>query len=314
MVNAAATAGRLVALDWGSTRLRAWLLGDGGAVLAERQSGDGASALVGGAPAFDQALTTLAGDWLEQGLPALACGMVGSAHGWREAPYARCPARLDRLHEHVVEVRTSAGASVRIVPGLIDEPWQSTPDVMRGEETQVVGLLKANPELADAACVLMPGTHAKWVQLRRGVVTGFRTRMTGEVYALLRKESVLARLMAGDDDEFHPQAFEAGVLAARRANGADLLGQLFSVRTLGLTQHWPAAALPDYLSGLLIGHELVAGLGQAEGALALVGEPALCSRYAHALELLDVTSACVQGNTACAGLWQLAVQAGWVAQ
>jgi len=311
-VNAPATAARLVALDWGSTRLRAWLLGDGGAILAERQNGDGASVLVGGAAAFDQALTALAGDWLGLGLPVLACGMVGSAHGWREAPYVACPGRLDGLHEHLVEVRTSGGVAVHIVPGLIDEPLQSTPDVMRGEETQVVGLVHARPALADGACVLMPGTHAKWVQLRHGAVTGFRTRMTGEVYALLRRHSVLARLMADDDSGWHPDAFEAGVAGAHRANGVDLLGQLFAVRTQGLMRRWPAAALSDHLSGLLIGHELVAGLRQAQGALALVGEPALCRRYVHALQVLGITPAGVHANTACAGLWQLAVQAGWV--
>jgi len=309
MVNPASPAARLVALDWGSTRLRAWLLGDGGAILAERQSADGASLLQGGAPAFDQALATLAGDWLDQDLPVLACGMVGSAHGWHEADYVVCPTRLASLHEHLVEVRTRSGVAVHIVPGLIDEPAQSTPDVMRGEETQVLGLLHARPELADGACVLMPGTHAKWVQLRQGAVVGFRTRMTGEVYALLRSHSVLARLMSSDDTGWHPEAFDAGVIGAQRAGGADLLGQLFSVRTLGLTQRWPAAALSDHLSGMLIGHELLAGLRQAEGPLVLVGEPLLCNRYARALQVLGIASPDVHGNTACAGLWQLAAQA-----
>jgi 2-dehydro-3-deoxygalactonokinase len=314
VVNVQAPTPRLIALDWGSTRLRAWLLGDGGTILAERQNGDGASVLGGGADAFDQALTALAGDWLGQDLPVLACGMVGSAHGWREAPYVRCAARLDRLHEQLVAVRTSAGAVVHIVPGLVDEPLQSTPDVMRGEESQVVGLVQARPALADGACVLMPGTHSKWVKVRHGAIQGFRTRMTGEVYALLRGHSVLARLMPGDDTGSHPQAFEAGVSAAQRANGADLLGQLFAVRTLGLTHRWPAAALADHLSGLLIGHELVSGLREAEGALALVGEPALCRRYVQALEILGITPVGVHANTSCAGLWQLAVQAGRVAR
>ena len=304
MVSHAVTAARMIALDWGSTRLRAWLLGDDGAILAERQNGDGASVLEGGAAAFDRALTSLVGDWMELGLPALACGMVGSAHGWREAAYVACPARLEALHEHLVEVRTSGGALLRIVPGLIDE----SPDVMRGEETQVVGLVRGQPALADGACILMPGTHAKWVQLRHGAVTGFRTRMTGEVYALLRSRSVLARLMSRDDTAWHADAFEAGVDSARRGDGGDLLGQLFAVRALGLTQRWPAAALADHLSGLLIGHELVAGLREAEGPLVLVGDPALCQRYVHALRRLGVTPASVHGNTAHLGLWQLAMQ------
>ncbi|HSW04391.1 2-dehydro-3-deoxygalactonokinase [Aquabacterium sp.] len=304
---------RLIALDWGSSQLRAWLLGDGGAVLAARSSADGASTLSGGAPAFDAALQSLAGDWLVQDLPVLACGMVGSAHGWREARYVACPADLLALQQHLVKVDTRSGATLHIVPGLIDDPGDEpaggTPDVMRGEETQLVGLLALQPALADRACVLMPGTHSKWVDVQQGRIAGFRTRMTGELYAVLRQHSVLGRLMPAADGGECAEAFEAGVAAARRGLGADLSGQLFAVRTLGLTGRWPAAALPDYLSGLLIGHELLAGL-QPDGApLALVGDAGLCRRYEHALRLFDIEPAAVLGNTAIAGLWQLAVQA-----
>jgi 2-dehydro-3-deoxygalactonokinase len=311
MVNPAPATPRLVALDWGSTRLRAWLLGEHGAILAERQDASGASTLSGGPAAFEQALAGLAADWLDLTLPVLACGMVGSAHGWREVPYVACPARLDDLHERLVEVKAGA-TTVGIVPGLIDDPIGGTPDVMRGEETQVLGLAKAWPGLGARACVLMPGTHSKWVQLTDGVVTGFRTRMTGEAYALLRRHSVLARQMSAEDTPLDREAFVAGVAAARDAHGCDLLAQLFSVRTLALTRRRPAQEMPDLLSGLLIGHELVAGLRSAEGPLALVGEAALCSRYALALDALEVPAVTMHPNTACIGLWQLAVQAGWV--
>lgn len=304
---------RLVALDWGSTRLRGWLLGDGGAVLAERSSADGASQIGGGAAAFDAALQALAGDWLAggpaQGLPALACGMVGSAHGWREAPYVPCPAALDHLHEHLARVTTSGGRTLHIVPGLLDAPDGGTPDVMRGEETQLVGLLAAHPALAASSTVLMPGTHSKWVQVVRGRVTGFRTRMTGEVYTLLRERSVLARLMpAPGADDWHADAFDTGVDSARGGEGRDLQGQLFAVRTLGLTGRLAPAALPDYLSGLLIGHELEAGLATRAAALALVGEPALCRRYTQALRRFGVVPDCIAPNTAHAGLWHLSGQ------
>ncbi len=313
MVNAAASTPRLVALDWGSTRLRAWLLGDRGAVLAERQNGSGASTLAGGAVAFEQALAALAGDWLAAEVPVLACGMAGSAHGWREAPYVDCPARLAALHEHVVAVPVGA-RTAHIVPGMIDDTDDAGPDVMRGEETQVLGLLRAHPALAARACVVLPGTHSKWVQLRDGAVTGLRTRMTGEAYALLRRQSVLARLMAADDAASDAQAFAQGVTAARDAGGGDLLAQLFQARTRGLTRHLAPAALPDFLSGLLIGHELAAGLRAVDAPLAVVGEPALCRRYVHALEIFGAAPAAVVANTACAGLWQLAVQAGWVGE
>jgi 2-dehydro-3-deoxygalactonokinase len=307
------TGGRLIALDWGSTRLRGWLLGDGGAVLAERSSADGASQLTGGAAAFDAALHSLASDWLAPGLPVLACGMVGSAHGWREARYLACPAEPGRLHEALVTVPHRSGAAVHIVPGLIDEPAEGTPDVMRGEETQLVGLLALLPTLSGDSCVVLPGTHSKWVRLRRGRITGFRTRMTGELFAMLREHSVLGRLMPASADGFDAEAFDAGVASARRGEGRDLGAQLFAVRTLGLTRRLPPAALADHLSGLLIGHELAAGLRGDPAALALVGEPALCMRYERALRQFGVEPVCVQPNTAVSGLWQLARQAGWSA-
>ena len=302
---------RLIALDWGSTRLRGWLLGEAGGVLAERSSDAGASLLGGGPAAFEAALLALAGDWLVQAppaLPLLACGMVGSAHGWREAAYVPCPADLDTLHAACASLALAGGRSLRIVPGLIDTPPGGTPDVMRGEETQLVGLLALQPALAAASTVLMPGTHSKWVDLRQGRVSGFRTRMTGEVYAVLRQHSVLGRLMPAADDTpaWHAAAFDAGLDAARNGQGRDLAGQLFAVRTLGLTGRWPAAALPDYLSGLLIGHELVAALRPAAPPLALIGEPLLCRRYRHALQSFGVEPAVVLGNTAVAGLWQIA--------
>lgn len=312
MVTPGSATPRLVALDWGSTRLRAWLLGEHGVILAERQNASGASTLAGGAPAFEQALAALAGDWLDSALPIVACGMVGSTHGWREAPYVECPGRLDALHERLLPIATSTGATVWIVPGMVDAPPEAAPDVMRGEETQVLGLVHAQPALAARACVLMPGTHSKWVQMRDGIVAGFRTRVTGEAYALLRHQSVLARLMPADDAASHPAAFAAGVAAARRAGGTDLLGQLFATRTLGLTRQRSGVELVDYLSGLLIGHELIAGLQEADGPIAIVGESALSRRYMQALEMFGVTPAIVRENTACAGLWRLAVQARWV--
>lgn len=311
-------AARLIAIDWGSSRLRAWLLGPDGQVQAERGSDDGASRLVGGAPAFGAALQALAGDWLALRLPAIACGMVGSAHGWREARYVPCPAALADLHRHTVSVDTFAGTPLHIVPGLLDEPAGATPDVMRGEETQLAGLLALDPLRAAQATVLMPGTHSKWVRLQDGRVAGFRTRITGELYAVLRQHSVLGRLMpATDGGSDHADAFDAGVAAARAgggpAAGSDLAAQLFAVRTLGLTGRLRAEALPDYLSGLLIGHELAAGLQPGRPPLLLVGDPALCRRYGRALQAFGIQPAAVHGNTAIAGLWRLARQAALVA-
>ncbi len=296
------TDARLIALDWGSTRLRAFLLGAQGEVLAFKQSDDGASSLHG-PTAFAQALAAIAGDWRTHhpGVPVLACGMVGSQHGWREAPYAPCPADAAALAAQTLHL---ADEGMRIVPGLMHDGLQ--PDVMRGEETQIVGALARHPELASDACLVLPGTHAKWARVQGGRITGFATHMTGELYALLRQHSVLARLMPAEGSTA-PDAdgFLAGVDAARQPGA--LGQQLFSVRTLGLFKRLAPAQLPDYLSGLLIGHEIAHELqGGLPARLALIGEPTLCERYALALSHFGVAAPLTLDNTAPAGLWQLA--------
>ncbi|WP_457352649.1 2-dehydro-3-deoxygalactonokinase [Roseateles sp. P5_D6] len=293
--------GRLIALDWGSTRLRAFLLGADGAVLATRQSEQGASTLAG-ADAFAQALAAVTDGW--PGLPMLACGMVGSQHGWREAPYAPCPADAAALARQALQV----DARFWIVPGLMHDGAQ--PDVMRGEETQIVGAFALHPELAEQACLVLPGTHSKWARVEAGQVTGFATHMTGELYALLRQHSVLARLMPADGSSApSSQAFLAGVDAAREDEA--LSHQLFAVRTLGLFKRLPAEQLPDYLSGLLIGHEIANELKAATPErLALIGDPALCARYALALGRFGMDEPLQLDNTAPAGLWRLAQTMG----
>lgn len=295
----------LIGLDWGSTGLRAWLIGAGGSVLSARQAPLGASVLAGDA-AYAQALEQLTGDWqrARPELPLLACGMVGSQHGWREVPYVNCPADAAML---AAQMAPGAGG-LRIVPGLLDDPHDGTPDVMRGEETQILGAVALHPDLADATLIL-PGTHSKWARLRQGQVLGFATQMTGELFALLREHSVLSRLMAAADGEPDWSAFGQGVAAAREQGAAEgLLHQLFGVRALGLRGRLPQAAAADYLSGLLIGHELTVGVATLLPVqpLALVGEPALCRRYAEALKLFGVHGARTLENTAPAGLWRLA--------
>jgi 2-dehydro-3-deoxygalactonokinase len=311
---AAATlaAARFIGADWGSSHLRLFLVGDAGHVLDMRHSADGASVLAGGAASFAQALRSLAGDWLRTrpDLPVVACGMVGSAHGWQEVPYADCPARAADLAARAQAVATPSPCSVYIVPGLLHLPAHGAPDVMRGEETQVVGALVAHPALAAGATLVLPGTHSKWVRVDDGAITGFATHLTGELYALLRQHSVLGRLMpaATDADAFRAAPFLAGVDAARAAGAGELGHLLFSVRTLGLTGRLEGADAPDYLSGLLIGSEVAAGLrwraahDLAAHPVALVGEDALTERYRLAMTTLGAPPPAVLGNTAVPGL------------
>ncbi len=297
----------LVALDWGSTQLRAYLMGPDGAVLDERRSDAGASRIVGGAAGFETSLTSLLAGWAPAQAALWACGMVGSAHGWREVAYVDCPAALDRLINGCGHVALADGRVLHIVPGLRTRNTQGLPDVMRGEETQLRGLLAHRPELGDDATVLLPGTHSKWITLHDGQVQGFDTHMTGELFAVLREHSVLGRLMApgaGSNDA----AFAQGLAQARATGGAGLSRLLFSVRTRGLMAELPAAAAADYLSGLLIGAEVAAALPltDARAPLVLAGEPALCERYASALAACGRPLQRVPLALAATGLWAFA--------
>ena len=308
----------LVGLDWGTSSLRAFLMAAGdGHTLDTRQSNAGLQRIgTAGTVGFEQALADIAGDWLRQwpALPVVACGMVGSAQGWREAPYVACPADARSLARHGVTVASGCGPELLITPGVCFDVADGLPDVMRGEETQVVGALLHEPAWSAQARFVLPGTHSKWVRVVHGQIVGLRTYLTGEMFAVLKAHSILGRLMHGDDT--HTAAFERGLDTARHAPH-DLLHHVFSARTLGLTGQLPGAALADYLSGLLIGHELVAALAHtaadAPQPLVLVGEAALCHRYAHALRHLGQPADAVLGNTAPQGLWSLACAAGKIA-
>jgi 2-dehydro-3-deoxygalactonokinase len=270
---------------------------------------------------FEQAFAEIARDWLAQwpALPVVAAGMVGSAQGWKEAPYARCPADARALAAHGVRVPSGLGPEVLIAPGVLFDVPDRSPDVMRGEEIQIAGALAAQPGWAEQACVVLPGTHSKWARIEDGRIQSFATYMTGELYAVLRNHSILGRLMPSDaaaEPGTAEAAFALGLQAARDSRPGDLTRQLFATRTLGLTRRLPSEALADHLSGLLIGHELVSGLAasramlEAGAPILLIGDPALCRRYAHALETLGAPPRAQLDNTAPRGLWEFARAAG----
>lgn len=312
----------LIGLDWGTTSLRAYLFDADGNVLETRASTAGFMNLPrpGG---FDAAFEAVAARWLDAfpELPAIAAGMVGSAQGWREAPYVDTPATAQALVAGIVEVETARGGVLHIVPGVIERG--ELPNVMRGEETQIVGALAGDAELGAggaAGLVGLPGTHAKWAVVRGERIEAFHTFMTGELFAALRDHTILGRTMA-QPAKPDTGAFLRGVTVAKNANHAGLLATIFSTRTLGLTAQLQADQQPDYLSGLLIGHELAglrAVLAQrgerlADEALRLVGEPALCERYRLALAEFGCANAVIVEHTAERGLWRIAMQARLVA-
>jgi len=287
----------LLALDWGTSALRGALLDAGGQVLAERAFARGILTVPAGG--FAEVFETLFGDWMRApGSLCLISGMAGSRQGWLEAPYCACPARFADLAARLAWVESGR---IAIVPGLSVDV-DGVPDVMRGEETQVFGAL-ALLGLASARLVL-PGTHSKWVRVQDGQVTGFSTWMTGELYALLRQHSILARLMPALEDGGEPAhdaaAFAQGVDAALR--GPSLLHTAFSARTLALFERLAPPALPSYLSGLVIGEELKAQQLARGESLVLMGAQGLTARYAQALALMGVSARQVGAGATWRGL------------
>ncbi|MFM0283449.1 2-dehydro-3-deoxygalactonokinase [Paraburkholderia sediminicola] len=314
----------LIALDWGTTSLRAYLYDAAGDVLATRASTDGImnlprSAEQGG---FDAAFEDACGVWLEQApaVPVIAAGMVGSAQGWLEAPYVDAPANADALVAGIVRVNAACGATLHIVPGVLQRG--ELPNVMRGEETQIFGALGQDTGAVDnrkRALIGLPGTHAKWAVVQAGRIERFHTFMTGEVFAALREHTILGRTMITPDRP-DTASFLHGVNIARDKGQAGMLATVFSSRTLGLTGQLSREQQPDYLSGLLIGHELAgleAVLTQQQNSLAgqhlrLIGNEALCERYRVALVQFGCTHAELVKHATERGLWRVATQAGLV--
>jgi 2-dehydro-3-deoxygalactonokinase len=294
---------RLIALDWGTTSLRAYLLGDGGTVIERRSEPLGILSVPN--QDFAGALAMITDPWRRKHpeLPAVASGMIGSAQGWIEAPYVDAPADLPTIAQGLVMV---PGSGLAVVPGVAQRG--ASPDVMRGEETQIFGALATRPELARTATLVMPGTHSKWVRVAGGGIARFTTYMTGELFSVLREHSILGRLATGSsapNDEAEAGAFTRGVRRAAEASQG-VAGLLFSARSGVLVADLPAKESLEYLSGLLIGDEVRAGLAGGERPDAIIGEPSLCSRYAAALATFGVHDVPVLGDAAPAGLWSIA--------
>ncbi|MFT4189937.1 MAG: 2-dehydro-3-deoxygalactonokinase [Comamonas sp.] len=313
----AATA--LIGLDWGTSSLRAFRFDAQGKVGERRHAPHGITQLPAAGPAgFEQALAAIAGDWLEAApaAPLLACGMVGSAQGWREARYVAVPADPVRVAAELAEVSLGGGGRrLLIVPGLMEAG--DLPNVMRGEETQIAGALALRAVGPDGL-IGLPGSHSKWARIERGGVAAFDTYMTGEIYAALSQHTLLARTLRRSDD-FDAAAFERGLETAQSEAGRrGPLSTVFSVRTLGLTGVLTAEAQADYLSGLLIGHEVGSvcrTLGaQARGqSWSLIGDEPLCRRYRLALAHAGVADVRWIAEATEAGLWAMARAAGLVA-
>jgi len=293
---------RLLAIDWGSSKLRGALIDNSGAVLDERSCDRGMLYTAPGG--FEAVLEAEFGDWLDlPGTRCLMAGMVGARQGWVEAPYVACPAGIDDFAHRLRPVQASASGKVRdiaIVPGATCDN-DGVPDVMRGEEIKFIGAMELLG--IGSATMLSPGTHSKWVTVEHGRLTGFSTMMSGEFYDVLRRHSILSRSLPHDDGAMDGPAFDNGV--ERALAGSSLLQTAFSVRCLDLFDRLPRAALPSYLSGLVIGEALRWPRLDVVQSVVVIGTPVLAERFTRALSLRGIDTRALGEEAAWRGLWAI---------
>lgn len=274
----------LLGIDWGTSNRRAYLLDERGECVRRHADDEGILKVNGN---FGASLRELLQTFALPHADVILSGMVGSRNGWREVPYLTVEQPLACLHETLEEVETEMpGMRCRIVPGYQFRDVHGLPDVMRGEETQLLGGLR----LSDAnGWFLLPGTHCKWARVENGRMAEFFTFMTGELFALLSQHGTLSKVM--HDQQSVPAAFEAGVAAARHGS---FTHTAFCCRALVVTDLMPAEHTSSYLSGLLIGTELHDMLRRAGGRIdapvQIIGTPSLAARYRSALELLGIAA------------------------
>jgi 2-dehydro-3-deoxygalactonokinase len=293
----------MIGIDWGTTNFRAFRVGRDGNIRDRRAVPKGILHVSDGR--FGDTLREEIGPWLAGGEDrVLLSGMIGSRQGWKEAPYLPCPAGPAELAGALVDIGFD-WARVKLVPGVSGTDESGVAEVMRGEETQVMGvpLLLRNGGIA-----CLPGTHSKWVRVEGERITHFTTHMTGEVFGALRGHTILGRMMR--DGPADGASFDAGV--ARSADAGGLLHHMFGVRALGLADRLKESDAPAYLSGVLIGHEVRAALAQAGGAVVqVIGTPELTALYAKVIAACGGYAERHDGEAAARGLALIADHARW---
>ena len=293
----------MIGIDWGTTSFRAFRIARDGTIRDRRSSLRGIMNVPDGR--FAETLRDEIGPWLAGGEDRVVLsGMIGSRQGWKETPYLPCPAGPADLAAALVDIGFD-WARVKLVPGLSGVDDTGVAEVMRGEETQVLGV----PFLVrDGGIACLPGTHSKWVRVEDGRIVGFDTHMTGETFAALRGHTILSRMMReGPTDGAQ---FDAGVQRSGEPGG--LLHHIFGVRALTLAGLLAETESAAYLSGILIGHEIRAALGGATGLVVhVIGTPELTALYARAISACGAYAERHDGEAAARGMALIGEHASW---
>jgi 2-dehydro-3-deoxygalactonokinase len=299
---------QFAAVDWGTSSFRLWRLAGDGTVLGESRSHEGM--IVARENGFADILARhLDAVGASDDLPVLICGMAGAKQGWVEAGYVDVPARLDTISGQAVRLEGVA-RDIRILPGLAQRDPQAA-DVMRGEETQLLGCIDHMP--GGHAMVAMPGTHSKWVRVEAHRVTRFSTFMTGELFDAISKHTILSHALAASEGFGGDSAVFAAAVRQAFASPATMTSQLFSIRARGLLFSLTAAEAEATLSGLMIGIELAGALGAAPGdnTIILVASGKLAELYRAAFAALGLDCTTIDADQAVRAGLGLAAAAIW---
>lgn len=290
----------LLAVDWGTTNCRAYLLDGAGRALRQTSSGLGILSVPQGA--FPDVLSAIQRD-LDADGPVLIAGMAGSNRGWFEAPYVTAPATAHAIAAAALAV--PGARNVWILPGVRMGPPHRA-DVMRGEETQILGAGM------DEGALCLPGTHTKWARVSGGTIASFSTTMAGEIFQLLRKHSILSGSLPPEPSAApDTDGFLAGLAAAKQGR---FLGSAFGVRPMALLDGRPPAWCEGYLSGLVIGTDVREAALEPGSAVTVVGADLLARLYADALRAAGCLPQIVDGAQAFVrGAWRIASALDWKA-
>jgi len=293
----------MIGVDWGTTSFRAFRMARDGSIRDRRAGPRGIANLPDAR--FSDTLREEIGPWLATGEDhVLLSGMIGSRQGWTEAPYLPCPAGVADLAPALVDIEFD-WAQVKLVPGLSATDEACTAEVMRGEETQVFGVLRA---MGGSGLACLPGTHSKWVRVEGERIMGFDTHMTGEEFGALRGYTILGRMMREGPSDGPP--FDAGVRRAGDPGG--LLHHIFGARAQVLAGRLAEIDAAAYLSGILIGHEVASAMAAHRGAVVhVIGAPDLTALYARAIAAYGGYPERHDGEAAARGLALVAEHAAW---
>jgi 2-dehydro-3-deoxygalactonokinase len=293
----------MIGVDWGTTSFRAFRMTADGTMRDRRIAPRGIVNVPDNR--FADTLREEIGPWLAAGENhVLLSGMIGSRQGWMEAPYLPCPASAQQVAAALVDIEFDWG-KVKLVPGLSATDDAGVAEVMRGEETQVFGVLEA---MGNSGLACLPGTHSKWARVEDGRITSFTTHMTGEAYGALRGHTILGRMMReGPSDG---AAFDDGVRRAGDTGG--LLHHIFGARAQVLAGELAETDAAAYLSGILIGHEVRAALEGRQGQVVhVIGAPELTALYARAISAHGGFPERHDGEAAARGLALIGGYAAW---